>query len=54
LILWHKSRNRRGDFETQTGKLSTTNFEAKSGETIAISFEAKLGETILVVLRPNY
>jgi hypothetical protein len=54
LILWHKSRNRHGDFETQTEKLSTTDFEAKSGETIAISFEAKVGETILVVLRPNY
>jgi hypothetical protein len=57
IVLRPKPRNRRGDFEAQIGKPSTTlvlrlnqethhRFEAKPGETVATSFEAKLEKTI--------
>jgi hypothetical protein len=66
LILRHKPRNHRGDFdiqikktvavgfEPQTRKLEATGFEAKPGEIVVTDFKVKPKETVTVILRPSH
>jgi hypothetical protein len=53
LVLSHKLRNHRVDFNAQITKPKLFVLRLKPGETITTGFEAKSKETITVVLRSN-